>query len=311
MKVAVIGVGYLGKFHAQKYANLEGVKLIGVCDSNLDQAKLIAKELKTKAFNDYQQLADKVDAVSIVTPTQLHFQIAKFFLTNKVHVLVEKPITSKVVEADELIKIAQDEQLVLQVGHLERFNPALMKASELLDKPSFIETQRLSSFNPRGADVNVILDLMIHDIDIIQNLLACGIKSIQTIGVPVLTKEVDICNARLEFDNGCVANVSASRVSSKSERKMRIFQENTYMSVDFQEKTLSIYRNESQKTDIPDQTSISSQIMTFNKSDAILDEIISFIETIKAEGKPVVSGIDGRAALLTALEITEKIKQTF
>ena len=311
MKVAVIGVGYLGKFHAQKYANLEGVKLIGVCDSNLDQAKLIAKELKTKAFSDYQQLADKVDAVSIVTPTQLHFQIAKFFLTNKVHVLVEKPITSKVVEADELIKIAQDEQLVLQVGHLERFNPALMKASELLDKPSFIETQRLSSFNPRGADVNVILDLMIHDIDIIQNLLACGIKSIQTIGVPVLTKEVDICNARLEFDNGCVANVSASRVSSKSERKMRIFQENTYMSVDFQEKTLSIYRNESQKTDIPDQTSISSQIMTFNKSDAILDEIISFIETIKAEGKPVVSGIDGRAALLTALEITEKIKQTF
>ena len=311
MKVAVIGVGYLGKFHAQKYANLEGVKLIGVCDSNLDQAKLIAKELKTKAFNDYQQLADKVDAVSIVTPTQLHFQIAKYFLTNKVHVLVEKPITSKVVEADELIKIAQDEQLILQVGHLERFNPALMKASELLDKPSFIETQRLSSFNPRGADVNVILDLMIHDIDIIQNLLACGIKSIKTIGVPVLTKEVDICNARLEFDNGCVANVSASRVSSKSERKMRIFQENTYMSVDFQEKTLSIYRNESQKTDIPDQTSISSQIMTFNKSDAILDEIISFIETIKAEGKPVVSGIDGRAALLTALEITEKIKQTF
>ena len=215
------------------------------------------------------------------------------------------------VEADELIKIAQDEQLVLQVGHLERFNPALMKASELLDKPSFIETQRLSSFNPRGADVNVILDLMIHDIDIIQNLLACGIKSIKTIGVPVLTKEVDICNARLEFDNGCVANVSASRVSSKSERKMRIFQENTYMSVDFQEKTLSIYRNESQKTDIPDQTSISSQIMTFNKSDAILDEIISFIETIRTEGKPVVSGIDGRAALLTALEITEKIKQTF
>ena len=311
MKVAVIGVGYLGKFHAQKYANLEGVKLIGVCDSNLDQAKLIAKELKTKAFSDYQQLADKVDAVSIVTPTQLHFQIAKYFLSNKVHVLVEKPITSKVVEADELIKIAQDEQLILQVGHLERFNPALMKASELLDKPSFIETQRLSSFNPRGADVNVILDLMIHDIDIIQNLLACGIKSIQTIGVPVLTKEVDICNARLEFDNGCVANVSASRVSSKSERKMRIFQENTYMSVDFQEKTLSIYRNESQKTDIPDQTSISSKIMTFNKSDAILDEIISFIETIKAEGKPVVSGIDGRAALLTALEITEKIKQTF
>ena len=311
MKVAVIGVGYLGKFHAQKYANLEGVKLIGVCDSNLDQAKLIAKELKTKAFSDYQQLADKVDAVSIVTPTQLHFQIAKYFLTKKVHVLVEKPITSKVVEADELIKIAQDEQLILQVGHLERFNPALMKASELLDKPSFIETQRLSSFNPRGADVNVILDLMIHDIDIIQNLLACGIKSIKTIGVPVLTKEVDICNARLEFDNGCVANVSASRVSSKSERKMRIFQENTYMSVDFQEKTLSIYRNESQKTDIPDQTSISSKIMTFNKSDAILDEIISFIETIKAEGKPVVSGIDGRAALLTALEITEKIKQTF
>ena len=311
MKVAVIGVGYLGKFHAQKYAHLEGVKLVGVCDSNYDQAKQIATELNTKAFSDYKKLADKVDAVSIVTPTQLHFQIAKFFLTNKVHVLVEKPITSKVVEADELIKIANDEQLILQVGHLERFNPALMKASELLDKPSFIETQRLSSFNPRGADVNVILDLMIHDIDIIQNLLACGIKSIKTIGVPVLTKEVDICNARLEFDNGCVANVSASRVSSKSERKMRIFQENTYMSVDFQEKTLSIYRNESQKTDIPDQTSISSQIMTFNKSDAILDEIISFIETIKAEGKPVVSGIDGRAALLTALEITEKIKQTF
>ena len=307
MRVAVVGVGYLGKFHAQKYAQQDGVELVGICDEDKNQADKIAKNLNTTAFYDYQNLVSLVDAVSIVIPTKLHYQVAKFFLENKINVLVEKPITTTVVEAEELIKIAKKNNLVLQVGHLERFNPALMKANELLKKPTFIEVHRLAPFNPRGADVNVILDLMIHDIEIIQNLIKSKIKSIAPIGIPVLTKEVDICNARLEFANGCVANVSASRVSSKSERKMRFFQENMYIVVDFQEKTIAVYQNQSKDNVVPDQESISSEIITFDNTDAIMDETNAFINSVKNKTPPVVSGEDGKNALLTALQITEKL----
>ena len=306
MKVAVIGVGYLGRFHAQKYDSIEGVDLIGVCDANEEQAQKVAQELKTTAYTDYHQLIDQVDLVSIVVPTQKHYEVAKEFLAKGVNVLLEKPITTTVEQANELIEIAKEKNAVLQVGHLERFNPALMALNERLDKPLFIEASRLAPFNPRGADVNVILDLMIHDIDIIQSLVNSPIKQIDTLGIEVLTNEMDMCNVRLEFENGCVANVSASRVSAKAERKMRLFQHNRYLTVDFQEKTLAIYSKD-ETIDKPNMESINSKILKFDATDALMDEIVSFIETIKSGGSPVVSGEDGRDALLTALTITDKI----
>ncbi len=310
MKAAVIGTGYLGRFHAQKYAKLKNITLVGVCDNNKQQADKVAKELGVIAFYDYRLLAKKVDCVSIALPTQLHFVAAKFFLENQVSVLVEKPITTTVKEAQELINIASKNNLTLQVGHLERFNPALIALEKILKNPSFIEIHRLSPFNPRGADVNVVLDLMIHDIEIIQNLMQCEIKDIKTIGVPVLTKKIDICNARIEFTNNCVVNVSASRVSRKSERKMRVFQENKYFVIDFQEKTLSIFVNKKIDNNItPDQSSITSQILTFDKSDAIMDEIISFIYSINNNIRPIVNGEDGKLALSTALKITKEIQK--
>jgi predicted dehydrogenase len=306
MKAAVIGVGYLGRFHAQKYASIDGVDLIGVCDANAEQAQKVAQELNTVAYTDYKELIDKVDLVSIVVPTQLHFEVAKEFLQKGIHILLEKPITTTVAQADELIEIAKKNKAILQVGHLERFNPALMALSDKLDKPIFIEVSRLAVFNPRGADVNVILDLMIHDIDIIHSLLGSPIKKIDTLGIKVLTNEIDMCNARLEFENGCVANVSASRVTSKAERKMRIFQQDSYMTIDFQEKTLAVYIKD-KTIDVPTQDAIQSKTLSFDNADALMDEIVSFIATIKAGGKPVVSGEDGRDALLTALTITDKI----
>lgn len=309
MKVAVIGVGYLGRFHAQKYKAIEGVDLIGVCDASDEQAQKVAEELGTTAYTDYTQLIDKVDLVSIVVPTQLHYEVAKEFLAKGVHILLEKPITTTVAQADELIEIAKEKNAVLQVGHLERFNPALMVASEKLNAPIFIEVSRLAPFNPRGADVNVILDLMIHDIDIIHSLLKSPIKKIDTLGIEVLTSEMDMCNARIEFESGCVANVSASRVTSKAERKMRIFQQENYMTIDFQEKTLAIYSKD-KTIDTPTQEAISSTTLNFDKADALMDEIVSFIDTIKTGGSPVVSGEDGRDALLTALTITAKIGAT-
>jgi predicted dehydrogenase len=306
MKVAVIGVGYLGRFHAQKYASIKAINLIGVCDASAEQAQKVAQELNTVAYTDYKELIDKVDLVSIVVPTQLHFEVAKEFLQKGIHILLEKPITTTVAQADELIEIAKKTKAVLQVGHLERFNPALMALSDKLDKPIFIEVSRLAVFNPRGADVNVILDLMIHDIDIIHSLLGSPIKKIDTLGIKVLTNEIDMCNARLEFENGCVANVSASRVTSKAERKMRIFQHDSYMTIDFQEKTLAVYVKD-KTIDVPTQDAILSKTLSFDNADALMDEIVSFIATIKAGGKPVVSGEDGRDALLTALTITDKI----
>lgn len=309
VKAAVIGVGYLGRFHGQKYQALAQVDLVGVCDNNPAQADKVAQELGVGAWYDYRQLAGKVDCVSIVLPTQLHFEAAKFFLENNIHVLVEKPITTTVEQAQGLIQIANNKQLILQVGHLERFNPALIALAAVLKNPSFIEIHRLAPFNSRGADVNVVLDLMIHDIDIVQSLLKCNIKNLQTIGVPVLTQEIDICNARIAFENGCVVNVSASRVSHKSERKMRIFQENKYLIVDFQEKTLSIFENTAQDKQVPNPSSIKSEVMTFDNTDVIMDEIVSFISTITNKTQPIVSGEAGKLALLTALRITREIEK--
>jgi predicted dehydrogenase len=304
IRTAVIGVGYLGRFHAQKYAALSNAELVAVVDVDPAAAEAVAAECGTRALTDYRELLGKVDAVSIVVPTQLHHEVAKAFLENGAHVLVEKPITTTVAEADELIAIAEEKGLVLQVGHLERFNSAVMALEGVLDKPLFIESHRLAAFKPRGTDVSVVLDLMIHDIDIIQNLVRSPIADIHANGVSVLTDEVDIANARLQFENGCVANVTASRVSMKAQRKMRVFQNDAYISIDFQDKILSVHRKGAGEM-FPGIPEITSEESIFENSDAIMAETAAFLQAIDEGTPPPVSGREGRQALATALRITE------
>lgn len=304
LRCAVIGVGYLGKFHAQKYAALDGAQLVAVADASEENAKAIAAEHGAEYTTDYRELLGKVDAVSIVVPTQLHHEVAKAFLEKGCHVLVEKPITVTVEQAEELIQIAKKNNAVLQVGHLERFNSAMLALDNVLKVPKFIESHRLASFNPRGADVSVILDLMIHDIDLILNIVKSPVKSIQTNGLPVLSSDIDIANARIQFENGCVANVTASRASNKAERKMRIFQEEVYISVDFQDKKLAIHRK-GDKEMFPGIPEIISEESVYEQSDALLAEITAFIDSIVNGTPPAVSGEDGKQALETAIQISE------
>ncbi|MBW1835038.1 MAG: Gfo/Idh/MocA family oxidoreductase, partial [Deltaproteobacteria bacterium] len=233
LRVGVIGTGYLGKFHAEKYAGMDEVELVGVVDIEKEKAENTAANFGISAYTNYKDLFGKVDAVSIVVPTPAHFAVSKNFLENGIDVLIEKPITTTLEEADELIGIAESKGLIIQVGHLERFNPAVVALQDFVKNPRFIESHRLSIYKERCTDVSVILDLMIHDIDIILNFVRYGIKNIHAAGIPVISKHVDIANARLEFENGCVANVTASRISTKNERKIRLFQKDAYISVDF------------------------------------------------------------------------------
>ncbi|MBT3016295.1 MAG: Gfo/Idh/MocA family oxidoreductase [Candidatus Thiodiazotropha endolucinida] len=306
IRTAVIGVGYLGRYHAQKYAALDNSELVAVVDIDPDTAANVAKECDTEALTDYHELLDRVDAVSVVVPTQLHHQVATEFLDSGIHVLLEKPITVTVAEADALIEIARRKQRVLQVGHLERFNSAVLALEGVLKDPQFIESHRLAPFTLRGADVNVVLDLMIHDIDIIQNLVGSPIASIDAKGGAVLTQEYDIANARIKFENGCVANVTASRVSLKPQRKMRIFQPDAYISIDFQDKILSIHRK-GEKEIFPGIPEIISEESVFANSDAIMAEIRAFLDAIRNNSIPPVTGEDGREALKTAIDISEQL----
>jgi predicted dehydrogenase len=304
IRTAVIGVGYLGKFHAQKYAQLDSSELVAVCDASLEIAQNIADEHNVPAFTDYHELIGKVDAVSIVVPTQKHYEVAKVLLENGIHVLLEKPITSTVEEAEELVKIADEKKCVFQIGHLERFNPAVLALENELDQPLFIESNRIAPFNPRGADVNVVLDLMIHDIDIILDFARSPVKTITADGVAVISNEIDIANARITFENGCVANVTASRVSMKSERIMRIFQHDAYISIDFQNKKLSLH-NKGDGEMYPGIANIESNERTFAQGDALYSEIEAFLNSIQNNTPPVVSGKAGLLALQTAIKITE------
>jgi predicted dehydrogenase len=306
LKVAVIGVGYLGQFHAEKYAKLADVELVAVVDSDRQRAEDIAVRLGTRGVSDYNEIVDTVDAVSIVVPTKYHFEVARTFLAKGVHVLLEKPITTTLAEADALIAMAAERRAVLQVGHLERFNPVVMGLDGLLTKPGFIESIRIAPFKPRGTDVNVVLDLMIHDIDIIQNMLKSPVKQINSIGAPVFTAEEDIANARILFENGCVANVTASRISLKSERRMRIFQPDSYISVDFQNKKLAVFRKGDGEM-FPGIPNVQMDEKIFEPGDALMSEIEAFLAAIVSGKPPVVTGEDGRRALETALMINKKL----
>ncbi|AJE03720.1 Gfo/Idh/MocA family protein [Geobacter pickeringii] len=306
IRTAVIGVGYLGQFHAEKYASLPESELVGVVDSDRARADEVAAKVGTVSYTDYRELLDKVDAVSIVVPTQYHHEVAKAFLARGVHVLLEKPITTTVEEADELIRLADENRAIFQVGHLERFNPVVLGLQGLLTGPRFVESVRIAPFKPRGTDVNVVLDLMIHDIDIIQTIVGSPVSQVNSIGAPVFTDEEDIANARIQFENGCVANVTASRISLKSERKMRIFQPDSYISVDFQNKKLAVFRKGSGEM-FPGVPNVNIEEKSFEQGDALRSEIASFLDCVATGKTPVVSGRDGKRALETALKINTKL----
>lgn len=302
IKCAVIGVGYLGRFHAQKYKMLPEVELIGVCDVNKTSCDAVAQELEVHAFYDYRELFGKVQAVSIAATTNQHYNIAKECIENGLHVLIEKPITETVQQADALIHLAEKYGIKLQVGHLERFNAARLALDEYLHKPLFIESQRLAPFNPRGTDVNVILDLMIHDIDIIQTIVNSPIARIDAQGAPILSQAIDIANARIVFENHCVANITASRISFKTERKTRIFQSDSYISIDFHNKQFAVFKKGDGEM-FPGIPDISRHESAFEKGDALLEEIKAFVLCIKNNTTPLVTGVEGRNALATAEKI--------
>jgi len=307
LRTAVVGVGHLGRFHAQKYSQLENSDLVGLVDANKDRLGEVTKELGVAGFSDIKELVGKVDAVTIATNTPSHFEIASFFLESGIHVNVEKPMTVTTVEAEKLCGLAESKGLVLQVGHVERFNPALIAAKEKLKSPLFIECHRLAPFNLRGNDVSVVLDLMIHDLDVILSLVKSEPVSVSAIGTPVLTGLPDIANARIEFESGCVANVTASRVSQRSERKFRVFQPSQYLSIDFGTGEVNLLTKTGEFTD--GELPLDADAWSLEKGDALLDETAAFLNSIQNNQPAVVSGQDGKKALVLAETITADIEK--
>ena len=309
LRTAVVGVGYLGRFHAQKYAQLPGSQLIAVADASAEAATRVAQELNVEAVSDYRDLFGRVDAISIAVPTPMHHEIACAALERGIHVLVEKPIATTVAEAQEMVATARKHRRVLQVGHLERFNPAIVSAVQRMTAPRFVESHRLAPFKQRGTDVSVVLDLMIHDIDLIQELVGEPIESIDAVGAQVFSGEIDIVNARIRFKGGCVANTTASRVSMKQERKIRLFQDDAYLSIDMQQKILTVIRKkDAAPVESPAQVSIEEE--SFDQGDALRDEIAAFLKAIQDGTEPVVTGEDGLRALETAIKIAELVQQS-
>lgn len=310
VKVGVIGVGYLGKFHAEKYAHMEHVDLVGVVDIDRSKAHNISKKLKTQSYYDYQDIIHKVDAVSIAVPTPDHFKVGLDFLTHDVDVMIEKPMTVTLQEADELIKTAEARGLIIQVGHLERFNPAVVALKDIIKKPAFIESHRLSVYKERGIDVSVVLDLMIHDIDIISNFVSSDIKQIHAAGVSVISGNTDIANARLEFETGCVANVTASRISMHNQRKIRLFQKDAYISVDFANQEVDIIRKNGNPGNMAILPGAEIEKIRFSQQDALQEELRAFVNSVNYREAPEVNGVVGRNALNIALSIMEQINKT-
>lgn len=301
LRTAVVGVGHLGKFHAQKHKMIDGVQLVGVCDLQREQADKIAREMGVQAFYDPKDLIGQVDAVTVAASTTAHYKLVELFLQNKVHVLVEKPIASTCEEGERLCQLAEKNDLKFQVGHVERFNPALQAARSKIGKPLFMEMQRIAPFKVRSTDVDVVRDLMIHDLDVILSMVDSDVVSVSAVGTPVLTKVIDIANARLEFASGAVANITASRVSQKTERKLRLFQSNQYLSVDFHSGEVNLFTKtgEWSEGNIP----IEHESFSLEKGDALLDETRAFVAAIRGEAPVIVSGRDG----LSALRLAEKI----
>jgi predicted dehydrogenase len=306
LKVGVIGVGYFGQFHAEKYAKIEGVELVGVVDADASRAREIAQRCQTRPFLHYADLFKRVQAVSIAVPTPFHYSITKDFFLHGVDVLLEKPISNHLEEADELIGLAESKGLIFQIGHLERFNGALSGIEARVHHPWFIESHRLGPFSGRGADVDVVLDLMVHDLDIVLSLVNSKVKQLQAVGFPILTHTSDIANARIEFENGCTASLTASRVSDEKIRKTRIFQPGGVLSIDYLSQRLFLSKKAvplgGEK--IPEMV---TEEIPVKKVDLLEAEICSFLQSVRNRKDPRVSGSDGKRALTLALQIIQKI----
>ena len=305
LKTAVIGVGYLGRFHAQKYAALAESELVGVVDVDYVQGQKVADEIGIPFFNDFHEVLDLVDAVSIVVPTVHHFETAKAFMEKGVHVLLEKPFAANIEEAEELEHLSRDKNLRLQIGHLERFNPVFTEFQELIDRPKFIENIRIAPFPKRGTDVDVILDLMIHDIDLVLAVVGEYPESVEGTGVNIITSTADLANARLRFPSGCIADLTASRVSDKAERKMRIFQSGLYLSLDYgtgQARKLHV-----EPGTTVDQEKLRPETYQLEKGDALLTEIESFLLAVREGKNPKVTPEDGLNAMRVGWQIKNQL----
>jgi predicted dehydrogenase len=301
---AVIGVGYLGKFHAEKYAASEKVKLVAVVDIDEKRAKEVGASVGAAALTDYRALFGRVQCVSIAVPTRFHYRVARDFIEAGIDVLVEKPLTADIAEARALVEAAKARNVVLQVGHLERFNPAIRRLEGIIREPKFVECHRLAPFVERGTDVDVVLDLMIHDIDIIASLVRSPLQRVEAVGVPVLTDKPDIANARINFANGCIANVTSSRVSLKRERKIRFFQPDAYISIDYDQRRAQIYHKPAPGAGWLD---IRAENIEIKDGDALADEIDSFLGCVRERTLPVVGGADGLRALEIASMISSQL----
>jgi predicted dehydrogenase len=320
LKIGVLGAGHLGKIHIRILLEHEDFALVGFYDPNKENAAAISAEFNLKAFDTIDELLSNVDAIDIVTPTLSHYDCADKAIRQRKHVFIEKPITNTVEEAKKLINLSEEAQITVQVGHVERFNPAFTATKPFIKNPMFIETHRLAQFNPRGTDVSVVLDLMIHDLDIILSIVNSNVKRISASGVAVVSDTPDIANARIEFDNGCVANLTTSRISLKNMRKTRIFQKDAYLSVDFLEKQSEVVRLSNVEGE-PDPLSVTidlpdgkgQKLIYFEKPDiepnnAIKDELTAFAEAINTKTTPLVSIYDGHKALDVAYQIIEKLE---
>ncbi len=308
LKTAVIGVGHLGQAHARIHASLADADLVAVCDSNETQGRAIAERHQTRFVRDYREILDAVEAVSIATPTVSHCEIACACLDAGIHVLVEKPISRSLDEADQMIRLAEAKGLVLQVGHIERFNPAFLALRKEIHHPLFFEAHRMGIFSPRSLDIDVVMDLMVHELDIISALVPSEVVKLEAVGIPILTPKVDLANARLEFANGCIANITASRVSGERLRKLRVFQPHEYYSLDYAEQQVGMA-----KLTPPQTAGALPQIVAggleIEKREPLLAEIEAFLAAVRERTAPVVTGPDGRRALALALDALEKIKE--
>jgi predicted dehydrogenase len=319
LKVAVIGAGHLGSVHARIYSQMKGVKLTGVCDTDEARGLKIARQFKTQYFRDSCDLIGKIDAASIAVPTILHHEVSKDLLEKGIHLLIEKPITKTVEEADELLNMAKNKGLILQVGHVERFNAGFLAVEKVINKPLFIECHRLGPYKQRSTDIGVVLDLMIHDIDIILGMVKDEIADVEAIGASVLSDYEDIANVRLKFKNGAICSITASRITNKTMRKIRIFQKDAYISLDYFKPSCLIYRmvnpallENGCKSIINQKGGVNKKItcqrVKIRKEEPLKLELEAFVNCVRTKEKPLVSGIEGRNALKTALDIQKQIK---
>lgn len=308
LRTAVIGVGHLGREHARIYASLEDSNLAAVCDNNETNGRAIAEKYGVRYIKDYRELLGEVEAVSVATPTVNHHEITCACLEAGIHVLVEKPISRTLEEADEMIRIADSKGVVFQVGHIERFNPAFRAMQQHINKPRFFEAHRMGIFTMRSLDIDVVMDLMVHELDIISSLVRSEVVKVEAVGIPILTPKIDLANARLEFADGCIANITASRVSGERLRKLRIFQPNEYYSIDFAEQ--QVMQCKLVPPGVPGTLpEIIAGGIEIPKREPLLSEIESFLDSVRSKTPPLVSGAEGRRALALAIEVLTKIRE--